>query len=59
VRVRDAAEAAGIAAGIHTPDGATASRRLAEGYTFASVAADLVHLKLAAAAHLKAATGAL
>jgi 4-hydroxy-2-oxoheptanedioate aldolase len=27
---------AGIAAGIHTPDGATASRRLAQGYTFAS-----------------------
>ena len=59
VRIRDAAAAAGIAAGIHTPDGATAARRLAEGYTFASVAADLVHLKLAAAAHLKAATGAL
>ena len=56
VRVREAAAAAGIAAGIHTPDGATASRRLAQGYTFASVAADVVHLKLAAAAHLKAAT---
>lgn len=59
VRIRDAAAAAGIAAGIHTPDGATASRRLAQGFTFASVAADLVHLKLAAAAHLKDATGAL
>lgn len=59
VRVREAAAAAGIAAGIHTPDGATASRRLAQGYTFASVAADVVHLKLAAAAHLKAATEGL
>jgi 4-hydroxy-2-oxoheptanedioate aldolase len=56
-RVREAAVAAGVAAGIHTPDGATAARRLAEGFTFASVASDLTHLKLAAAAHLKAATG--
>jgi 4-hydroxy-2-oxoheptanedioate aldolase len=54
-RVRQVAEAAGIAAGIHTPDGATAARRLGEGYTFATVASDLVHLKLASAAHLKAA----
>jgi 4-hydroxy-2-oxoheptanedioate aldolase len=58
-RVREAAATAGIAAGIHTPDGATASRRLAQGFTFASVAADLVHLKLVAAAHLKAATEGL
>src|SRR6476660_377248 len=59
VRVREAAANAGIAAGIHTPDGTTASRRLAEGFTFASVASDLTHLKLAAAAHLKAATEGL
>ncbi|WP_370181297.1 HpcH/HpaI aldolase/citrate lyase family protein [Rhodococcus wratislaviensis] len=57
VRVREAAAAAGIAAGIHTPDGAVAARRLAEGYTFATVASDLTHLKAASAAHLKAATG--
>ncbi|MDI9971972.1 MULTISPECIES: aldolase/citrate lyase family protein [Rhodococcus] len=56
-RVREAAAAAGIAAGIHTPDGAVAARRLAEGYTFATVASDLTHLKAASAAHLKAATG--
>jgi 4-hydroxy-2-oxoheptanedioate aldolase len=55
-RVREAAAAAGVAAGIHTPDGAVAARRLAEGFTFASVASDLTHLKLASAAHLKAAT---
>jgi 4-hydroxy-2-oxoheptanedioate aldolase len=56
-RIRDAAAAAGIAAAIHTPDGATAARRLGEGFTVATVASDLVHLKLASAAHLKAATG--
>jgi len=55
--VREAAAAAGIAAAIHTPDGATAARRLAEGFTVATVASDLVHLKLASAAHLKAAGG--
>jgi 4-hydroxy-2-oxoheptanedioate aldolase len=53
--VSSAAAAAGIAAGIHTPDGATAARRLAEGYTFASIASDLVHLEQAARAHLDAA----
>lgn len=53
--VREVAAAAGIAAGIHTPDGATAARRLAEGYTFATVASDLVHLEQAARAHLEAA----
>ncbi len=56
-RVREAAAAAGVAAGIHTPDGAVAARRLTEGFTFATVASDLTHLKLASAAHLKAATG--
>jgi len=52
-RVREAARVAGIAAGIHTRDGATAARRLAEGYTFASVASDLNHLEQAARDHLK------
>lgn len=56
-RVREAAAAAGVAAGIHTPEGAVAARRLAEGFTFASVASDLTHLKAASLAHLKAATG--
>jgi len=54
-RVREAAAAVGIAAGIHTPDGATAARRLAEGYTFASIASDVVHLEQAARGHLEAA----
>jgi 4-hydroxy-2-oxoheptanedioate aldolase len=56
-RVREAARVAGIAAGIHTPDGATAARRLSEGYTFASIASDLNHLEQAARAHLKEARG--
>ncbi|WEH12869.1 aldolase/citrate lyase family protein [Streptomyces sp. VNUA24] len=54
-RVRKAAEAAGIAAGIHTPDGATAAGRLAEGFTYATVACDIVHLQQIAATHLEAA----
>ena len=55
-RVREAAALAGVAAGIQTPDGTTAARRLREGFTLATVASDLVHLKLASAAHLNAAT---
>jgi 4-hydroxy-2-oxoheptanedioate aldolase len=53
--IREAARQAGIAAGIHTPDGATAARRLAEGFTFASVASDLAHLEASARGHLEAA----
>jgi 4-hydroxy-2-oxoheptanedioate aldolase len=56
-RVREAAASAGIAAGIHTSDGAIAAQRLAEGFTLATVASDLTHLRQASAAHLKAATG--
>lgn len=56
-RIRKAAEAAGIAAGIHTADGEAAARRLAEGFTFASVACDVVHLQQAAAGHLRVARG--
>ena len=55
--VRDAADAAGIAAGIHTFDGVTAARRLAEGFTFATIAADLEHLVGLAAQHLATARG--
>lgn len=51
-KVRETAKAAGIAAGIHTPDGKTAARRLAEGYTFASISSDVVHLEQAARGHL-------
>jgi 4-hydroxy-2-oxoheptanedioate aldolase len=57
VRIQQAAAAAGIAAGIHTAAGDAAARRLAEGYTFATVSSDLVHLKTASAQHLKMALG--
>jgi 4-hydroxy-2-oxoheptanedioate aldolase len=56
-RVHQAAAAAGIAAGIHTPAGEIAARRLNEGYTFATVASDLIHLEAVSAGHLKAALG--
>ncbi|MFB8000105.1 HpcH/HpaI aldolase/citrate lyase family protein [Streptomyces sp. NPDC056002] len=56
-RIRKAAEGAGIAAGIHNADGASAARRLAEGFTFATVAADVVHLQQIATSHLDAARG--
>ncbi|MFE4685088.1 HpcH/HpaI aldolase/citrate lyase family protein [Streptomyces sp. NPDC056721] len=55
--VRKAAETAGIAAGIHNADGASAARRLGEGFTFATVAADVVHLQQIATSHLDAARG--
>ncbi|NUS00882.1 MAG: aldolase [Kribbellaceae bacterium] len=45
----------GIAAGIHTFDGESAKKRLAQGYTFATVASDLSHLEAIAAAHLQTA----
>ncbi|MBF8188603.1 aldolase [Nonomuraea sp. K274] len=56
-RIRTTAKDAGIAAGIHNVSGDQAARRLAEGFTFVTVASDLVHLEQAAAAHLKTARG--
>jgi 4-hydroxy-2-oxoheptanedioate aldolase len=56
-RVRNACEAAGITAGIHSASGTIASRRLAEGFTFVSIASDLTHLEQAARDHLAAARG--
>jgi 4-hydroxy-2-oxoheptanedioate aldolase len=47
-----AAANAGKAAGIHTPSGDIAARRLAEGFTFASIASDLTHLEATATSHL-------
>ncbi len=55
-RIRDAAAAAGIAVGIHTFDGDTARRRLAEGFTFVSISGDLDHLVGIAAQHLRGVT---
>lgn len=57
-RIVGAAEAAGIACGIHCLDGDSAARRLAEGFTFVTVSSDITHLQQAAAAHLRAARSA-
>ncbi|WP_456284311.1 HpcH/HpaI aldolase family protein [Microbacterium sp. JZ101] len=51
-RIRLAAEANGIVPGIHSPSGAVARLRLAQGFRFVSVASDLTHLEAAAASHL-------
>lgn len=53
--VRETAQAAHIAAGIHTHAGEIAAKRLAEGFSFASIASDLTHLEQAASVHLSAA----
>lgn len=55
MRIREAAAAAGIAAGIHTLRGSDANRRLAEGFTLATISSDLTHLEAAARAQLDAA----
>ncbi|MCJ0980791.1 aldolase/citrate lyase family protein [Rhodococcus sp. ARC_M12] len=57
VRVQKAAAAAGITAGIHTASGSIAAQRLSEGFTLATVASDLTHLKAVSAEHLAAAQG--
>ena len=56
-RIRAAADAAGIAVGIHCPSGAVAAQRFAEGFTWVSVASDLTHLEQAARDHLAEALG--
>ena len=52
VRIRAAADAAGIASGIYVGSGEDAARRLEEGFTFVAVANDLSHMLEAAASHL-------
>lgn len=42
VRIRRAADDSGKAAGIHRSSGEAARKRLAEGFTFTSVASDIV-----------------
>lgn len=54
-RIREAAVAHQIPVLLHTPDGDTARRRMAEGFSGATIASDLVHLEAAARAHLEAA----
>lgn len=57
--VREACDDAGIAAGIFTPSGEAAAQRLAEGFTFVTVALDLTHLEQAARDHLAVARRAV
>ncbi|GAA1427572.1 aldolase/citrate lyase family protein [Microlunatus lacustris] len=59
VAVREACDAAGIAAGIFTTSGEQAAQRLAEGFTFVCVSGDLTHLEQAARHHLDVARAAL
>lgn len=54
-RISGAASRAGIACGIHCPSGVVAARRLAGGFTFATVSSDITHLQEAAITHLAAA----
>jgi 4-hydroxy-2-oxoheptanedioate aldolase len=58
VVVASAAARAGIAAGVHCPDGATAAKRLADGFTFAMVSCDLMLLEEAATVQLRLARSA-
>lgn len=54
-RVVAVASEAGIAAGVHTVTGEMAQLRIAQGFTFASIASDLTHLEATARTHLDAA----
>lgn len=55
--IREAALDAGVIAAIHTASGEIAAQRIAEGFTFVTVASDLTHLEIAAANHLSTARG--
>ena len=57
VRITAAARAAGKSVGIHTPSGAVAAQRLAQGYDVVTIAGDVVHLEEIAASHLGTARG--
>jgi 4-hydroxy-2-oxoheptanedioate aldolase len=46
-----------VIAAIHTASGEIARQRIAEGFTFVTVASDLTHLEIAAANHLSTARG--
>jgi len=54
-RIREACMAAGIAAGVHTHSGALARERVAQGFTFVTVATDATVLRQGVARELAAA----
>jgi 4-hydroxy-2-oxoheptanedioate aldolase len=56
-RVRAVAQKAGVVAGIYSASGEVARGRIAQGFTFITVASDLTHLEMAAASHLSIARG--
>jgi len=51
-RVLAAAKAAGKIAAVHTPGGDVAKQRIAQGFTFITIASDLTHLEAIARTHL-------
>jgi 4-hydroxy-2-oxoheptanedioate aldolase len=57
VRIRQACDDNGIAAGLHTRSGQEAAERISEGFTLLTVAGDITHLEAVAQAHLVAARG--
>jgi 4-hydroxy-2-oxoheptanedioate aldolase len=57
VRIRQACEDNGIAAGLHTRSGEEAAKRISEGFTVLTIAGDITHLEAVAQAHLVAARG--
>lgn len=54
-KVLESANAANKIAGIHTAGGTIAKERIAQGFTFITLASDLTHLEIAAREHLKVA----
>jgi 4-hydroxy-2-oxoheptanedioate aldolase len=54
-RIRDAAQAAGKIAAAHTSNGQLAAKRVAEGFTFVTIANDLMHAEQIARSHLETA----
>lgn len=54
-RIRDAAKAAGKIAAVHTSSGDLAAERVAAGFTFITIASDLMHAEQIARSHLQTA----
>jgi 4-hydroxy-2-oxoheptanedioate aldolase len=56
-RILAAARANDKIPAVHTASGEVARQRIAQGFTFITIASDLTHLEIAARAHLDAAKG--
>ena len=54
-RILAAAKASDKIPAVHTAAGEVAKERIAQGFTFITIASDLTHLEIAARAHLEAA----